>query len=85
MSRSRHASRPVPPPAPHRLRGTEAVVVIVIVLTATALYASPGPDAQRLDLTTVLQLVAGAALIGMGVVATLRFMRRAHLSALRLV
>ncbi|MFE3861889.1 hypothetical protein ACFXPT_15815 [Streptomyces goshikiensis] len=73
------------PPAPHRLRGTEAVVVIVIVLAAAALYASPGADARPPDLTAVLQLMAGAALIGVGAIATLRFTRRAHLSALRLV
>lgn len=85
MSRSRHAARPAMPPAPHRLRGTEAVVVIVIVLAAAALYAFPGMAGRPADLITILQLVAGAALIGVGAIATLRFTRRAHLSALRLV
>ncbi|MFJ3193335.1 hypothetical protein ACIPJQ_11895 [Streptomyces griseoviridis] len=60
-------------------------MVIVIVLTTAALYASHGPEGQCLDLTTVLQLVAGAVVIGVGAIATLRFTRRVHLSALHLV
>ncbi|WP_030570864.1 hypothetical protein [Streptomyces aureocirculatus] len=72
MSRRRHAAG-VRTPAPHRLTGTETAVIIVIVLTSTALAWG------GLDPSTVLQLLAGAILISVGSVVTLRFCRRVPL------
>ncbi len=73
MSRRRHAAG-VRTPAPHRLTGTETAVIIVIVLTCSALAWG------GMDLGTVLQLLAGAGLISVGTVVTLRFGRRVTLS-----
>ncbi|MFE1935921.1 hypothetical protein ACFW95_37190 [Streptomyces sp. NPDC059474] len=73
MSRRRHAAGGRTP-APHRLTGTETAVIIVIVLTSTVL-AWGGMDSG-----TVLQLLAGAGLIAVGAVVTLRFGRRIPLS-----
>ncbi|MFF7603216.1 hypothetical protein [Streptomyces mirabilis] len=73
MSRSRHAAGGHTP-APHRLTGTETAVIIVIVLTSTALAWS------GTELGTVLHLLAGAGLIAVGAVVTLRFGRRVPLS-----
>ncbi|MFF0043615.1 hypothetical protein ACFYRG_46940 [Streptomyces mirabilis] len=73
MSRKRHAAGGRTP-APHRLTGTETVVIIVIVLTSVALAWG------GMDLGAVLQLLAGAGLIAVGAVVTLRFGRRLPLS-----
>lgn len=73
MSRRRHAAEGRMP-APHRLTGTETAVIIVIVLTSTVLAWGD------MDLGAVLQLLAGAGLIAVGAVVTLRFGRRVPLS-----
>jgi hypothetical protein len=52
------------PPIPQRLNGPEAVVVIVIVTVASALAIVSG-----LPVLDVLQLVAGAGLVAVLVVA----------------
>ncbi|NEB04265.1 hypothetical protein [Streptomyces sp. SID13726] len=72
MSRKRHAAGGRTP-APHRLTGTETAVIIVIVLTSVALAWG------GMDLGTVLRLLAGAGLIAVGAVVTLRFGRRVPL------
>ncbi|MYR90617.1 hypothetical protein GTY41_38315 [Streptomyces sp. SID685] len=72
MSRKRHAAGGRTP-APHRLTGTETAVIIVIVLTSVAL-AWGGMDPGT------VQLFAGAGLIAVGAVVTLRFGRRVPLS-----
>lgn len=50
-------------PARRRMGGVEAVVVIVILLLAAALYVTGMPPGEA------LQLLAGAGLVAVGVVA----------------
>ncbi|MEU1481591.1 hypothetical protein [Streptomyces sp. NPDC005760] len=71
MSRKRHAAGGRTP-APHRLTGTETAVIIIVLTSVALAWGGMDPG-------TVLRLLAGAGLIAVGAVVTLRFGRRAPL------